>query len=239
MTLSFLGSCINVAFLDVLLASDNIVVVAMAVRNLPPSQRRQGLLLGGVFAIVCRVLLTILASSLLTHAWVQFIGGLAILAIAIRLVRGDANSRVRGSAEAGVAAAACAIVTADLAMSLDNILAIAGASKGDIWVIVIGFGISMPLLLLGGARLAALMERAPILTYLGGACLARVAGDMMASDLGVQEMLHPSNSVKYLAQAILAVCVVLIAIFRTSGPTDCNASHKKKYLTVPKAVWHR
>jgi YjbE family integral membrane protein len=214
---SFVGNCIYVAFLDVLLASDNIVVVAMAVRDLHPAQRRLGLLFGGALAILCRVLLTILVSRLLTQPWVQFIGGLAIFAIAIKLVTGDAHRRTSTTAAAGIVTAACVIVAADLAMSLDNMLAIAGASKGDIRVIIIGFAASMPLLLFTGGRLAVLMGKLPIIATVGAACLGRVAGDMIITDPGIRDLIHPSSLIKYVVQAISAVFVILSATLRVSG----------------------
>jgi YjbE family integral membrane protein len=214
---SFVGNCIYVAFLDVLLASDNIVVVAMAVRDLPPPQRRLGLLFGGALAILCRVMLTIVASTLLTRSWVQLIGGLAIFAIAMKLVTGNAYGRTHTPASTSIVSAVGVIVAADLAMSLDNILAIAGASKGDIWVIVIGFAVSMPLLLYAGGRLAMLMGKFPIIGTIGAVSLGRVAGDMMITDPGIRNLIRPTNLITYLAQAMLAVLVIICAGIRVSG----------------------
>ena len=194
---------------DLVLAGDNALVIAMAVRSLPQRQRRRALIFGAGGAVALRVGLTALAAQLLTTRYVQLAGGLLILWIAVRLLLEVGEPPDAAPAPGRVFQAIWYIVAADVTMSTDNILAIAGLSKGNISLIVFGLCLSIPFVIFGASLLAKVMGRYPVLIYLGAAILGRVAGEMILTDTGVSFYLQPSNSLLYGVEAALAVGVVV------------------------------
>ena len=134
----YLIDCLSIIVIDLLLAGDNALVIALAVRVLPKRQRRVALLCGAWLAVLIRVAVTFLAAKLLEVEYVQFAGGAFVVWIAVKVLR-DARAQERASVSPGeLWRAIGSIVVADLTMSTDNILAVAGASKGNIWLIVFG-----------------------------------------------------------------------------------------------------
>jgi YjbE family integral membrane protein len=201
--------CLSIIVIDLLLAGDNALVIALAVRALPKRQRRVALLSGAWLAVLIRVAVTFLAAKLLQVEYVQFAGGAFVVWIAVKVL-GDAQSQERAAVSPGeLWRAIGSIVVADLTMSTDNILAVAGASKGNIWLIAFGLALSIPLVVSSSTFLALIMDKYPVTMYVGVAILGRVAGEMMLGDPLVRRLLHPSDALRYGVELALMVAIVV------------------------------
>lgn len=195
--------------IDLLLAGDNALVIALAVRALPKRQRRIAMLLGAWFAVLIRIAVTFLAAKLLEVEYVQFVGGVFVVWIAVKVLK-DAKSQERESTSPGdMWRAIGSIMVADLTMSTDNILAVAGASKGNVWLIVFGLALSIPLVVSSSTFLAHIMDRYPLTMYVGVAILGRVAGEMMLGDPFMRRLLHPSDILRYGAELALMAAIIV------------------------------
>jgi YjbE family integral membrane protein len=204
----YLIDCLSIIAIDLLLAGDNALVIALAVRALPKSQRRVALLAGAWLAVLIRIGVTFLAAKLLQVEYVQLAGGAFVVWIAVRVLR-DARSPEREGASPGeLWRAIGSIVVADLTMSTDNILAVAGASKGNPWLIVFGLALSIPLVVSSSTFLATVMDRYPLTMYIGVAILGRVGGEMILGDPFVGRLLHPSDALRYGVELMLMVAIV-------------------------------
>jgi YjbE family integral membrane protein len=180
----FWARWLGIVLIDLSLAGDNALVIAMAVLALPPRQRLFGMIGGALGAVVLRIALIAVISQILRIPFVQLIGGLALLWIAIKLVRQDTNAgpdkKVREAATLWEAMGI--IVVADLIMSLDNVLAVAATAHGDLALVMFGIGLSIPIVVCGSTFLARLMDRFQWIVWLGGGVLGWVAGEMAISD---------------------------------------------------------
>ncbi len=170
--------------INIVLSGDNAVVIALASRALPPEQQRRAIAWGSGAAIVMRIVLTFTAVALLEMPYLKLIGSLFLIWIGIQLLDSDEED---GPVESGgtVATAIRTILIADLVMSLDNVLGVAAAAKGNTLLLVLGLGISIPLVIFGANLLLRLMERFPIIVTLGAALLGYVGGEMAVNDLAV------------------------------------------------------
>ena len=188
---------LSIIVIDLILAGDNAVIIAMAVKSLPEKQRRPGILIGTAGAVVLRVAFVFVTAKLLEISFIKFCGGLVIGWIAVKLfMEGTPGPRaVKDRPTLGKAVTT--IVIADLSMSVDNILAIAGASKGNPFLLLFGLGLSIPLVVFASSLLSALMDRYPLILYIGAAVLGNVAGDMMISDPFIEDLLHPGPALEY------------------------------------------
>jgi YjbE family integral membrane protein len=205
----FLLSGLSLVLIDLLLAGDNALVIAMAVRSLPQRERRIGIAGGAAGAVVLRIALTVVATRLLSIEYVQVVGGLFILWIALKVLIDASTPPDAAPAPKRFWQAIGYIVFADLTMSTDNILAIAGAAKGDPWLIVFGLCVSIPFVVFSSNLLADLMDRYPATIYLGAGILGRVGGDMILTDHFVVRTLAPSDTLKYIVEGVLVVAIVV------------------------------
>jgi YjbE family integral membrane protein len=204
----FLLSALAIVMIDLLLAGDNALVIALAVRALPKHERRLGILFGAAGAVVLRVALTTVAARLLTIPYLQIAGGLFILWIALKVLI-DVSTPPEETAKAQrFWQAIWYVVVADVTMSTDNILAIAGASKGDFWLILFGLAVSIPFVVLSSNLLANLMDRFPALIYVGAGILGKVGGEMILTDPLVAHRWNPADAVRYGVEAALALGLV-------------------------------
>ena len=209
-TYQFLIAGLTLVWIDLLLAGDNALVIAMAVRHLPPRERRIASICGASLAVALRVGLTFVAAALLGMPFLKLGGGLFILWIAYQVLLDAGVNKDDVPSPEGWMRAMWYVVIADLTMSVDNILAIAGASGGRFELILFGLAVSIPFVVLSSNLLVNLMERHPVVIYFGAGILAKVGGDMMLTDPWVQGFLRASNGERYLVDAVLAA-VVLIA----------------------------
>jgi YjbE family integral membrane protein len=205
----FLLNGLSIILIDLLLAGDNALVIAMAVRALPPSARRLGSICGAAFAVVLRVVLTAVTARMLTLPFLQLAGGLLVLWIAVKVVVDASDPQDAAPAPGRLLRAIWFIAMADITMSIDNILAIAGASSGHVGLIVFGLCVSIPFVVFSSNLLASLMDRFPVLIYLGAGILAKVGGDMIFQDAFVANSVHPSTVVRYLIDCALIAAVLL------------------------------
>lgn len=208
----FLVSGLSIILIDLLLAGDNALVIALAVRGLPEHQRRWGIICGAGLAVVLRIALTMAAARLLTLQFLKLAGGLLVLWIAFKVLVDVSDPADAAPASGRFVKAIWYITAADLTMSVDNILAIAGASNGNFGLIVFGLGLSIPFVIFSSNLLSRLMDRYPILVYLGVAILAKVAGDMTLSDPWVVSRWHPSAAARYAVDAALIVLVLFVGL---------------------------
>jgi YjbE family integral membrane protein len=204
----FLLGGLSIILINLLLAGDNALVIALAVRSLPPRERRWGILLGVALAVVLRVALTALAARLLRFEYLQLAGGLFVLWIAWRVLGHADRPPDRVPAASRLWQAVWYVTVADLSMSVDNILAIAGASKGDLALLVFGLCLSIPFVAFASNLLVKLIKRFPALVYLGVAILGIVAGEMVLADPAMVRWLHPSDTLRYALDAVLALGLV-------------------------------
>lgn len=203
--LHFLLSAAAIVLIDLLLAGDNALVIAMAVRSLPRRERRLGTICGAGAAVALRVALTFIAAKLLSLQYLQLAGGILVLWIAVKVLRDASDPPEAAPSPKRLRQAIGYIVLADLTMSTDNILAIAGASKGHFGLILFGLAVSIPFVVLSSNLLADLMDRYPWTIYIGAAILARVGGEMIFSDPFIIHAAHPAQMVRYASEAGLAV----------------------------------
>jgi YjbE family integral membrane protein len=173
--------------INIVLSGDNAVVIALACRALPRRQRMVGIILGAGAAVVLRIIFTVLVQFLLDVPWLQLAGGLLLFWIAVKLLVAEEASEDSVSAGGSLLEAVKIVAIADIVMSLDNVLAIAGAAKSappdqQIWLVVIGLLISIPLVVFGATLIMELLTRFPILVWGGAALLGWIAGELMVSD---------------------------------------------------------
>ena len=172
---------------NILLSGDNAVVIALAARSLPPAQQKQAIVIGSAAAIVMRILLTLVAAQLLTLPWLKLIGAALLLYIGVTLLLPEDDEDGEGHASKGsMFAAVRTILIADLVMSLDNVIAVAAAAKGDTLLLILGLAISIPLVIFGSALLLKVIERFPIIVWLGAALLGYIAGEIAVEDPVIQ-----------------------------------------------------
>ena len=180
--LEFWARWVGIVFTNLLLSGDNALVIALAVRRLPRHQRLLGQIWGTVGALALRLAFIAIVSFLLTVALLQFAGGLLLIWIAWKLVRQETGVEAEERHGASFWEAIWIIIVADVTMSLDNVLAIAGLARGDLRLIVFGIALSMPLVVLGASVLAWLMNRYVWIVWIGGGILGFVAGEMILKD---------------------------------------------------------
>jgi len=182
----FLLSLGQIVWINALLSGDNAVVIAMACRGLPGNQQRIGMVAGAAAAVLLRIVFTAIVVVLLGIPYLKVIGAAALLWIAVDLVRPKKSGGEAEIAESGsLLKAIGTIALADMIMSLDNVIAIAGAAHGDWRLIVAGLAISVPLIVAGSAVILKIMDRFPAVVWLGAALLGFVAGEMLMSDAAV------------------------------------------------------
>jgi len=182
------GGLGSIMFINLILSGDNAVVIALASRNLPPDQRRKAVFWGSLGAVVLRIGLTVVAAFLLKIPYLQFAGGLALLYIAVKLIADD-KGEVKCQEAACLSEAIKVILVADVIMSLDNVLAIAGVAGGSWALLGFGLALSIPLVVFGSQLILKLMDRFPVIIYIGAAILGWTAAKMIVGDAAVGAML--------------------------------------------------
>jgi YjbE family integral membrane protein len=178
----FWARLLGIGVLNLLLSGDNALVIALAVRALPPRQRLAGQIWGAVGAVALRVVFVAIVTLLLQVPLLQLAGGLLLLWIAVRLVRPEEEDGSATRHGSSVWDAVWIIIVADITMSLDNVLAIAAAARGEMYLVIVGIALSLPIVVWGAGLLARLMNRWAWIVWLGGGFLAYVAVEMVFED---------------------------------------------------------
>ncbi|MGC5326755.1 TerC family protein [Brevibacillus sp. SYSU BS000544] len=225
METAFFIGLTKIILVNLVLSGDNAVVIALACRNLQPQLQKKAVFWGSFGAIGLRVILTFVAVWLLKISFVQLIGGVLLLWIAVKLLSGEEESDdINGGSS--LKEAIKTIIIADLVMSLDNVVAVAGAANGDIVLIIIGLAVSIPLIIWGSQLLMRLMQRFPIIVTLGAALLGYTAGEMIMGDkiagVFLEEVWSGLHSVLPLSLAALVVGIGKLISMRQSKSNDVS-----------------
>lgn len=183
----------QIMLVNIVLSGDNAVVIALAARSLPDNQRHKAVVWGSVAAIMMRVGLTIVALQLLRLPYLKLVGSVLLFWIALKLLMPDEEHGNGIESKNTLSAAIRTILIADLVMSLDNVLAVAAAAGGDNLLLMLGLGISIPLVIFGSTMILKLMDRFPVIITLGAAILGYVAGEMLITEPALErwpELIH-------------------------------------------------
>lgn len=193
-TTQFYLSLLSIIIIDLVLAGDNSIVIAMAVQGLPKEKRFKGIMFGALAAVLLRVMFTFFASQLLSISFVKLVGGALILWIAVKLLMDTNDDTDKKTSADTVWKAVWIILVADFTMSLDNILAVAGASHGSLLLLVFGLGLSIPLVVFTSSIISKLMEKFAFIIWIGAAILGKVGAEMMLTDpVIIEKILTPMN----------------------------------------------
>ena len=175
----------KIIWINVLLSGDNALVIAMACRGLPAKQRLWGMIFGAAAAVILRIIFTGIVATLLELPYLKLIGGLALIVIAAKLLVPEKEGEDGVAAASNLWAAVQIVVVADIVMSLDNVIAVAAAANGSVPLLILGLLVSVPLIVAGAALIMAVLEKLPILIWLGAGLLGWIAGDVIATDPAV------------------------------------------------------
>jgi YjbE family integral membrane protein len=205
----------QIMLINIVLSGDNAVVIAMASRSLSPKHQKKAILFGSVGAIVLRIVLTFFAVYLLSMPYLKLVGAALLLWIGVGLLKGDdGEENLEGSSN--LITAIKTIIVADIVMSLDNVVGVAAAAKGDVLLLIIGLAVSIPLIIFGSAIILKLMTRFPIIITLGAGLLGWVAGDMALTDPVVTDFVAQRHSLHNVVPALGAIGVVIVGKWLTS-----------------------
>jgi YjbE family integral membrane protein len=209
-TAQFWVDVFKIIVIDLLLSGDNAVVIALACRNLPQDQRKKGILYGVIGAIGLRVLLTFFAVNLLALPYLKLVGALLLLWIGIKLILPDEDAHGEGGikAESHLWGAVKTIIVADLVMSLDNVIGVAGAAHGNALLLIFGLLVSIPLIAWSSQLVLKLIDRFPFIIYGGGALLGYVAGEMLVGEA----LFKPLLEAQHLLQELIPVACALFVL---------------------------
>ena len=200
----------QIILINIVLSGDNAVVIALACRSLPAQQQKKAIIFGSIGAIVLRIILTFFAVYLLSQPYLKLIGAALLLWIGVGLLKGDDDDEdIEGNS--GLLAAVKTIIIADLVMSLDNVIGVAAAAKGDVALLVIGLVISIPLIIFGSTLILKLMARFPVIITIGAGLLGWVAGEMCLTDPAIKGWVDQQPHVlHYIVPAVGALLVIAV-----------------------------
>ena len=177
---------LQIIWINILLSGDNAVVIALAARSLPANQQRRAIVIGSGAAIVMRIVLTLVAAQLLSLPWLKFAGAILLVYIGVSLLLPDGEEKEVGQSNKGLFTAIRTILIADLVMSLDNVVAVAAAAMGDEVLLILGLAVSIPLVIFGSTLLLRVIERFPLIVWIGAALLGFIAGELLVDDPALQ-----------------------------------------------------
>ena len=209
---------------NIVLSGDNAVVIALACRSLPPRQQRIGVALGSAAAVVMRIILTFFVVSLMAVPYLKIVGGLLLLWIGLELLRPEENDDEIHAAE-HLWAAVRTVLIADAVMSLDNVIAVAAAAKGDLVLLVLGLVISVPLVVYGATLLIRLINRFPMIVTVGAALIGYIAGEVIVTDPAIEPWIASTAPWLLLAAPVIgSVFVVLFGLALAPRPIPSPAT---------------
>ena len=207
----FWVAALEIIVINILLSGDNAVVIALACRNLPKKQRTMGIFWGVIGAVVLRIILTFFAVQLLQLPYLQLIGGALLVWIGIKLIAEDSGDEHEIQASDRLVSAVKTVIVADLVMSLDNVIGVAGAAKGSLVLLIFGLVISIPLVVVGSQLIMKLLERYQWLVIAGGGLLGYIAGEIATEDTAVKPWIGANAPVLHYVAPVLGVIVVVAA----------------------------
>ena len=203
---------LQIIAIDIVLGGDNAVVIALACRRLPEKQRNMGIFWGVLGAIALRVILIFFAFSLLTMPYLKIVGALLLLWIGVKLLQPEPEGSAHEiNASTTLIGAIKTIIIADAVMSLDNVIAIAGAAKGSMELVIFGLVVSVPIIVWGSKLVMKLMDRFPMTIVLGAGLLGWIAGDMAVTDTVTKDWVNTHAAfLQWLAPACMALIVTIM-----------------------------
>lgn len=209
----FIIPLLNIVFLDLILAGDNAIVIGLAARNLQPATQKKAILLGTGGAVILRIIATILVVWLLKVPWLLLFGGLLLILIAYKLMTGE-NKDTDIEAGRTLWAAVRTIIVADAAMGLDNVIAIAGAAKHNITLVVTGLLISVPIVVWGSTLFIKLINRYPWIIYIGSAVLGYTASTMITGEQKLKPYFDRHPLLHYLFIALVIIGILAAGLWK-------------------------
>ena len=219
LTPQFWVAALEIIVINILLSGDNAVVIALDCRNLPKKQRRLGVFYGVIGAVVLRIVLTFFAVRLLLLPWLQLAGAALLVWIGIKLIAEDDGDAHDVQASDRLWSAVKTVIVADLVMSLDNVIGVAGAAKGSLLLLVFGLVISIPLVVIGAQVIMRLIERLPWLVVAGGGLLGYIAGEIATDDTAVKPWIDANGpELHWVAPVVGVAIVVVIGVWLTRKP---------------------
>ncbi len=210
----------KIIWINIILSGDNAVVIALAARSLPEHQQRQAILFGSGAAVVLRIALTVVAAALLELSFLQIIGGVLLLYIGAQLLSEDGDEDEGEVEKASLFAAIRTILIADIVMSLDNVIAVAAAAKGNMTLLILGLAISIPMVVFGSALMIKLMTRFPIIVTFGACLIGWVGGETITSDVALREFSADNPWLHYTAATAGALAVLAIGKYLQAKHTS-------------------
>jgi YjbE family integral membrane protein len=207
----FWAAVFEIILINILLSGDNAVVIALACRTLPRRQRLWGMIIGAGVASLLLVLFTTLTAVLMALPYLKLAGAAALMWIAIKLVApGDGAGRGHVESADDLWRAVRIVVVADVVMSLDNVIAVAAAAKGNYVLLVLGLSVSIPIVIAGSALILALLERFPLLVWAGATLLGWIAGDILSTDPSLSYLFGAAAERLQIVASIAGAAIVLI-----------------------------
>ena len=205
-----LVALIQIMLINVVLSGDNAVVIALACRRLSPRHQKLAFVWGSVGVVILMVALTGIVAYLLTLPYLEIVGSAMLMWIGIKLlVAEDEGDDGKVDQKATLGAAIRTIIIADMIMSLDNVLAMAAAAHGHLWMLIVGLVITVPVILFGSALLMKLMERFPIFVMVGAALIGWVAGEMVISDPAIKDWVDVNAAILHSVSPIFCAAFVI------------------------------
>jgi YjbE family integral membrane protein len=221
----FLTALGIIIMIDIVLGGDNAVVIALASRNLPEKQRNKAIIYGTGLAIAVRVCFTLVALWLLSINYLMLIGGLILSWIALKLLtEKEEETNIKTAYTLG--AAIKTIVIADVVMGIDNVLAIAGASHGNIWLVILGLLISVPIIVFGSKLILKLLDKYPVIIYIGAAVLAYTAGSMITHEPALKDVMAAEPYLKWVIPVTVIGLVLLIGYVKNTKVIEPSRSRQ-------------
>jgi len=202
---------LQIMLINIVLSGDNAVVIALASKNLPLIQRKKAIWWGAFGAIALRLVLTVIAVSILNLPYIQAAGSLLLLWIAIKLLIDD-EGETKVAVATTLGKAIWTIIVADFVMSLDNVLAIAAKANNNLLVIILGIGLSIPIIIWGSTIVMRLLHRFPLLVYIGAGILGYTAGEMFIKETHVMKYLP--DGLSHFIPAAMTLIVILSGILK-------------------------
>jgi YjbE family integral membrane protein len=232
---SFWMSVGQIILIDILLGGDNAVVIALACRQLPAAQRRQGICWGVAGAVMLRLVMIFFALQLLALPFLKVVGGALLLWIGMKLLcHGDEDDHAGMVCSSTLAGAVKTIIVADAVMSLDNVIAVAGAARGSMALVLFGIVVSIPIIVWGSQFVLRLMDRFPIVVTLGAGLLGWIGGEMLVGDAAFADMrAHAPVWLHYLVAAGCALLVIAAGKMRAGRIAQAHPQPIREILFAP------
>ncbi|MBF0517308.1 MAG: YjbE family putative metal transport protein [Nitrospirae bacterium] len=226
MDLNLFYDFLNVILVNLVLSGDNAIVLAMAVKSLPQSSRKKGLIIGAACSFIINIILIFYVSELLQIKYIRSFGGVIISIIAIKRCVEIGEDEAEGERSTSLLQAIKIIVIANLTMSFDNVLGVAAVSKGNLSLLITGLAVSIPIVFLASNVLAALLDRYPFIIFISGAALGRIGAELMMTDPFMEHLIRPGPQTTRVIEILYALCVVTVGI----------VLRKRKLLTLSHPV---